>query len=80
VRTVNMPALTVTLDEMVAAVERRVGPQARDLIDWKLDRKTADLLTQMPTRITSARAIAAGIVAEDSFDAVLDDFLANAGR
>jgi len=80
VRTVNMPALTVTLDEMVAAVERRVGPQARDLIDWKLDRKTADLLTQMPRHITSARAIAAGIVAEDSFDAVLDDFLANAGR
>lgn len=80
VRTVNMPALTVTLDEMVAAVERRVGPQARGLIDWKLDRNTADLLTQMPTRITSARAIAAGIVAEDSFDAVLDDFLANTGR
>jgi len=80
VRTVNMPALTVTLDEMVAAVERRVGPQARGLIDWKLDRKTADLLTQMPTRITSARAIAAGIVAESSFDAVLDDFLANNGR
>lgn len=80
VRTVNMPALTVTLDEMVAAVERRVGPQARALIDWKLDRGTADLLTQMPKRITSARAIAAGIVAEPSFDAVLDDFLANLGR
>jgi len=80
VRTINMPALTVTLDEMVAAVERRVGPRARALIDWKLDRKTADLLTQMPTRITSARAIAAGITAEPSFDAVLDDFLANQGR
>ncbi len=80
VRTVNMPALTVTLDEMVAAVERRVGPQARELIDWKLDRQTAALLTQMPTRITSARAIAAGIVAEPSFDSVLDDFLANASR
>jgi nucleoside-diphosphate-sugar epimerase len=80
VRTVNMPALTVTLDEMVAAVERRVGPQARDLIDWKLDRNIAGLLTQMPTRITSARAVAAGIVAEPSFDAVLDDFLTNSGQ
>jgi nucleoside-diphosphate-sugar epimerase len=80
VRTVNMPALTVTLNEMVAAVERRVGPQARGLIDWRLDRKTADLLTQMPKRITSARAVAAGIAAEDSFDCVLDDFLANAGQ
>lgn len=29
---------------------------------------------------TSARAIAAGIVAEASFDSVLDDFPANAGR
>jgi nucleoside-diphosphate-sugar epimerase len=77
VRTVNMPALTVTLDEMVAAVERRVGRQARALIDWKLDRNIAGLLTQMPTRITSARAVAAGIIAEPSFDSVLDDFLAN---
>jgi len=57
-----------------------VGRQARDLIDWKLDPKTADLLTQMPTRITSARAIEARITAEPSFDAVLDDFLANNAR
>jgi len=80
VRTVNLPALTVTLDEMVAAVERRVGPQARALIDWRPDPKVAELLAQMPKRITSARAIAAGIVAEASFDSVLDDFLANRGR
>jgi nucleoside-diphosphate-sugar epimerase len=80
VRTMNLPALTVTFEDMVAAVERRVGPQARGLIDWRLDLQVAGLLTQMPKRITSSRAIAVGIDAEASFDAVIEDFLANAGR
>lgn len=75
VRTMNLPALTLTLDQMVAAVEKRVGPQARALIDWRLDPKIAALLTQMPKRITSMRAIDLGIVPEPSFDSVLDDFL-----
>ena len=48
VRTINLPALTVTLDEMVDAVERRVGSQARGLIDWRPDPKIAELLAQMP--------------------------------
>jgi nucleoside-diphosphate-sugar epimerase len=78
VRTMNLPALTVTLDEMVASVERRVGPQARELIDWRLDHKVAALLNEMPKRITSTRAIAFGIVPEPSFDCVLDDFLTEA--
>jgi D-erythronate 2-dehydrogenase len=78
VRTMNLPALTVTLDQMVASVERRVGSQARQLIDWRLDPKVAALLTQMPKRITSMRAIDLGIVPEPSFDSVLDDFLAAA--
>ncbi len=80
VRTMNLPALTVTIDDMVDAVVRRVGPQARALIDWRPDPNIAALMAQMPLRITSSRAIALGITPEASFDAVIDDYLANAGK
>jgi D-erythronate 2-dehydrogenase len=80
VRTMNLPALTVTIDDMVDAVERRVGSQARDLIDWRPDPNLAALMAQMPLRITSSRAIALGITPEASFDAVIDDYLTNVGR
>lgn len=76
VRSINLPGLSVTLDGMLDALERRAGAGARDKITWTPDARLQGLLGAMPQGFTSARALAAGIRPEASFDAVIDDFLA----
>lgn len=75
VRTMNLPALTVTIEDMVDALVRRVGPAVRELIEWRPDPELIGLIDAMPKGFTSARAIELGIKPEPTFDAVLDDFI-----
>lgn len=75
VRTLNLPALTVTFEDMLAALERRAGPGVRGLVDWLPDERLQGLIGAMPQGFTSARALAAGIRPEPAFDAVLEDFV-----
>jgi D-erythronate 2-dehydrogenase len=75
VRTMNLPAVTVTIEEMLAALERRAGPGARKLVDWQPDARLQGLIDSMPQGFSSARAAAAGIRPEPNFDAVIDDFV-----
>lgn len=75
VRTMNLPAVTVSIEEMLAALERRAGAGARKLVDWQPDARLQGLMDTMPQGFGSARAEAAGIRPEPGFDAVLDDFV-----
>lgn len=77
VRTVNLPSLSVTVEEMVAALARRSGPAARQLIEWRGNPTMQAMLDAMPQGFTSARAERAGIHAEADFDAVIGDYLAH---
>lgn len=76
VRAINLPGLSVTFRDMLDALERRAGSAARGRIEWAPDARLQDLLGAMPQGFTSARALAAGIRPEASFDAVIEDFLA----
>jgi nucleoside-diphosphate-sugar epimerase len=75
VRTMNLPAVTVTIEEMLAALERRAGATVRQLVDWRPDAGLQGLIDTMPQGFASARAAAAGIRPEPGFDAVIDDFV-----
>jgi hypothetical protein len=75
----NLPGLTVTMDDMLEALDRKAGPGARNLISWTPDAHLQGLLDAMPKGFTSARAIKAGIRAEASFDAVIEDYLGAVG-
>ena len=75
VRAMNLPALTVTIGDMLAALERRVGAAARELVAWRPDARLQSLIGSMPQGFDSARAKAAGIQPEAAFDAVIDDFV-----
>jgi len=74
VRTMNLPAVTVTIAEMLAALDRRVAG-ASGRVAWRPDPRLQGLLDTMPQGFDSARARAAGIVPEPDFDAVIDDFV-----
>ncbi|HEX6931659.1 MAG TPA: D-erythronate dehydrogenase [Streptosporangiaceae bacterium] len=68
---VNLPALTVTVAEMVAALERVAGSQAAELIDWDPDPAIARIVTSWPAAIRADRAARLGLAPDPDFDSVL---------
>lgn len=76
---VNLPALTVTVGEMAAALERVAGPEARALIDWLPDPAVAAIVTSWPARFRADRAARLGLVPDPDFDSIVAMHLAETG-
>jgi D-erythronate 2-dehydrogenase len=76
VRTINLPALTITINQMIAALERRIGSVAHELIKWQLDPQMTEIMAGMPKGMSSTRAGSAGITSEPDFDSVIADYVA----
>ena len=73
---VTLPALTVTVADMVAALERAAGPGASALIDWVPDPAVARLVASWPARIRAARAERLGLAADSDFGSIIGRYLA----
>jgi D-erythronate 2-dehydrogenase len=69
-RAVNLPALTVTLAEMVAALER-ASPGASALIEWAVDPMISAMVTNWPARIRSDRAARLGLSPDPHMDSIV---------
>ena len=74
---VNLPALTVTVGEMVAALTRVAGPEASSLIDWVPDPAVAGTVTAWPARFHSDRAARLGLRPNPDYDSVIRMHLAD---
>jgi D-erythronate 2-dehydrogenase len=73
---VNLPALSVTVADMLAALERVAGPEASALVDWIPDPAVARLVTSWPARVRSDRAARLGLTPDPDFDSVITRHLA----
>jgi D-erythronate 2-dehydrogenase len=73
---VNLPALTVTVADMVAALERVAGPAASGLIDWVPDPVVARIVASWPARFRGERAARLGLAPDPDIGAVIDLHLA----
>jgi nucleoside-diphosphate-sugar epimerase len=73
---VTLPALTVTVADMVTGLERAGGPEATALIDWTPDPAVARLVTTWPARIRAERAERLGLAADPDFAAIITTYLA----
>ena len=71
----NLPALTTTPGEMAVALERVAGTAAIGLIDWTLDAAIGNIVKTWPARIHSVRAGRLGLLAEESFDDIIRDYI-----
>jgi nucleoside-diphosphate-sugar epimerase len=77
---VSLPALTVTVGDMVAALEQVAGPEASALIDWVPDPAVARLVNSWPARISAERAARLGLVPDPDFGSIVTMHLAEARR
>jgi D-erythronate 2-dehydrogenase len=73
---VTLPALTVTVADMIAALEQAAGPQASALIDWVPDPVVARLVSSWPARISAGRAERLGLTRDPDFGSIIGSYLA----
>ena len=73
---VALPALTVTVAGMVAALERVAGQAATALIDWVPDQAVAAIVATWPARLHSERAARLGLAPDPDFGSIIEMHLA----
>jgi nucleoside-diphosphate-sugar epimerase len=76
---VTMPALTVSVAEMAAALERTAGPEVAGLIDWDPDPEVSRIVASWPTRVQADRAAGLGLTPDPDFGTVIGMHLAESG-
>jgi len=73
---VNLPALTVTVADMIGALERQVGREASGFIEWQPDPAVARIMSSWPGRFRTDRAARLGLLPDADFDSVIAMHLA----
>ena len=73
---VNLPALSVTVADMAAALERVAGPEVSALIGWELDPAVARIVTGWPASIRADRAARIGLTPDPDFASIIKMHLA----
>jgi nucleoside-diphosphate-sugar epimerase len=76
-RTMNLPALTVRIEDMVQALARRGAPSR---VRIEPDSTLQQIVDGWPKNFVSPTAQSLGIVAETDVDALIDDHLADISR
>jgi nucleoside-diphosphate-sugar epimerase len=71
----NLPALTVSVRDMLSALEAMAGPEVMDLITHVPDAAIAGIVSAWPSRFESVRAPRLGLKADASFTAVLQQYV-----
>ena len=71
----NLPALTTTPRSMAAAKDRVAGYPASALIDWTDDPVIGAMVRGWPARVETPRAAALSLHPEESFDAIVRQYL-----
>lgn len=71
----NLPALTVRVDQMVASLEQAAGQDAIRLIDWLPDPAIQRIVGSWPSRVAATRAQTLGLKADASFDSVIEAYM-----
>jgi nucleoside-diphosphate-sugar epimerase len=77
---VTMPALTLTVADMAAALTRVAGPEVSALIDWVPDPAVIRIVTSWPARVLAERATRLGLSPDPDFDTIIRTHIAESGR
>jgi len=74
-RSVNMPGLSVSVAEMVAALERQAGPDVVRRIRWQRDPRIERIVASWPGSWDASRARALGFPGDASFDTIVRRYI-----
>jgi nucleoside-diphosphate-sugar epimerase len=71
----NLPALSTTVGEMAETLRRKGGEEAYRRLDWEPDPAVERIVGGWPSRVLATRANRLGLVADASFDAIVEQYL-----
>lgn len=74
-RTFNLPGVSVTVAEMVAALEKVAGRAARERVLWQPDPVIERIVGSWPGRWDATRALALGFPYDSDFEAIVRAFI-----
>jgi len=77
-RSINLPGLTVTPEEMLASLERLAGAEVRSRVRCEIDQPIWRLVRTWPGAFDISRALRLGFSADRDIDAVVRQFMAGA--
>jgi D-erythronate 2-dehydrogenase len=73
----NLPALNVTVQQMLDALEAVAGPQVRALVKFQRDERIAGIVANWPQGASAVRATALGLKADGSFEDIIRQYIAD---
>jgi len=76
---VTLPALTVSVGEMLDALTRVAGPEVSALVTSDPDDEIARIVTSWPARFSAARAQRLGLTADPDFETIIRQYIADLG-
>lgn len=74
-RVIHAPGLSVTVAEMIQALERVAGPEPAARIAWRRDPEVERIVASWPGRLDASRALALGFSQDRDFESVVRQFL-----
>jgi nucleoside-diphosphate-sugar epimerase len=74
---INLPALNVSVREMLEALEKVAGPKVRALVKFEFDERIANIVSNWPKGAASVRAHRLGLESADKFEDLIQEYLAN---
>lgn len=74
----NLPALNVTVQEMLDALERVAGPAVRARVRFERNDTIAGIVARWPKGATASRANRLGLHAEKTFDDIIRQYITDA--
>jgi nucleoside-diphosphate-sugar epimerase len=74
----NLPALNVTVREMLDALHAVAGPQVRARVRFERDPAVAGIVANWPRGATARRAAALGLLPESSFEDIIRQYIDDA--
>lgn len=74
---INLPALNVSVKQMLDALEAVAGATVRARVRYVPDARIAGIVANWPTGATSARATALGLLPEASFEDIVRQYIAD---
>lgn len=77
-RTVNVPGISVTVGDMVAALRRAAGDEVADRVHWQFDPAIDRIVRTWPRDFDAAFGHSLGMAADADFDAIVRQYMADA--
>ncbi len=74
-RNINVPGLSVTVGDMVSALERVAGADVANRIQWKADARIERIVSSWPGALDSRRALSLGFPRDENFDAFIRQYM-----